>query len=271
MSEEISNDQRKLPLPQRPVKVWGCMILLLVGVLFVLAFVAGMVYQLELIYHLVIGWLFFVVSNVRNLETNLEMIACGIGALGMATYGLHCLLNWLRGERAWKWSWTLSITSLMLMLFAASISMTGMIHQLGWMMREPLTESSRRSSLVSNTSHAKQWFYLLIEYEGEFGDLPPNLEALLELEGIDEKMVRGLRFTPGRGKPSVPWLYLGAGKSILNEEVGTSSGLLISPRPIRGKWIVLRTDGSVKQLTTEGLKDECPEVLVRLPRLLGDF
>ncbi len=270
MSEEISNDERELPLSQRPVRLWGCMILLLVGVLFVLAFVAGMVYQLELIYHLVMGWLFFVVSNVKNLETNLEMIACGVGALGMATYGLHYLLNWLRGERAWKWPWTLTITSLMLMLFAASISMTGMIHQLGWMMREPLTQSTRRTSLVSNTNYAKQFFYLLIEYDDEFGDLPPNLEALLELEGVNEEVMKEFRFSSGRGKPSEPWLYFGAGESILVNEPGTSSGLLISPRPISGKWIMLRSNGSVKQLTTEELKNNCPEVLVRLPNLLGE-
>ena len=99
-------------------------------------FIFGASVFLEIPYQLIAGWVIFLIANVTALEMNWEMAACGLGALLIATYGLHRFFLWIRIGQPWKWSWTISLTTIMLMLFAASIAMTGIIHQLGWMVLE---------------------------------------------------------------------------------------------------------------------------------------
>ncbi len=211
-------------------------------------------------------------SSWDTLETNWEMTACGVGALLIAVFGLHRFLLWIRKDKPWKWKWTISVTTLVMMLFAASIAMTGIIHQLGWMVREPLTQSGNRTLLTHNTSNAKQLFLLLAEYDHEHGALPKNLEILVSEDYIEAGFIELLMFHPERGRTPEPWIYLGAGEVLYEEHAEEGANeypLLISPQPIRGKWVVLRRDGAVKQLRSSGVRREYPWLLERLPNLVG--
>jgi len=235
---------------------------------FVLAVITGISVPFEFAFQLLIGWSLFLVKNTSSITLNGEMILCGCGALALAIWGGHRLLVWVRNGRMWKWSWTLSLTAMMLMLFASSVAMTGVIHQAAWMSSEPLTKSNRRWQITHNTSNAKQVFMLLVEYEQDFNKLPDSLEELKTEGYTSEREI--LHCKPDHGQSAEEWIYLGADQRIFDDadELSVSRILLISPSPIRGKWIILRADGSVKQIREGGLRKNHPDVLKRLPNLL---
>jgi len=256
MNPKKVDSQKKLPLFRRPVGRCVIIIISLVILLF-LTLLTGIAWYLEIIYHLLMGWVFFLLANLAALEVNFEMMACGVGALLLAVFGLQRLLVWVRKDKPWKLSWTISITALMLMLFAASISMTGIIHQLGWMIREPLTESNRGHNQAHNMSNARQISMLLIEYDFEYGELPQSLISLVEAGYIDMKSMAELGY-----------IYLGAEQSMLSDESEGKFLILISPHPLREKWVILRSDGSVSAVKNDILQREYPELIKRLPNLL---
>ncbi|MCP5537643.1 MAG: hypothetical protein H7A51_15600 [Akkermansiaceae bacterium] len=274
MSEEAStaNQPAKKKAATQVSRLAGCLVIGLV-LLFFGVVVFGSTILVEIPYHLAVGWVFFLLSNVRALELNWEMAACGVGALLLAVFGFHRFLIWVRKDKPWKWSWTVSMTAMMLMLFAASISMTGIIHQLGWMAREPLTQSSNRALLTVNVSNAKQIFYSLVEYEDEHGQFPDHLQALV-IEGlVSAGAMEELSFHPERERATEPWIYLGEGKSFFDgsEKEGSNEyPLIISPRPVRGKWVVLRIDGAVTSYPTQSLMRKYPWLAERLPNLFAD-
>ncbi|MGB1260998.1 MAG: hypothetical protein ACPG6P_13215 [Akkermansiaceae bacterium] len=262
----MSEEEEKHPMAVTPKSI-GCMAaMLIVGLLF-LAMI-GFPFFGEVLVRLVSGWFFFLIANAVSISWNVEMILCGVGALLIAVFGLHRLILWLRKSQRWTWAWTWSITALMLMLFAASIAMTGIIHQVGWMAREPLTHDRGRAILTTNVSNAKQMFYVMIDYDQEEGRLPDSMRQLMSSELISEGGYDILQFRPGGGAPREPWIYLGAGKSyndIAGDEVREL--LLLSPSPIKGRWIGLYFDGSVSTLSEKKIRTNHPEVLQRYPNL----
>lgn len=236
---------------------------------FVLATFLGLAVPLELLFNLLAGWLLFLLKNISSMKWNTEMALCGCGALALAVWGGHGLLVWVSNKRVWKWSWTLSFTTMMLMLFASSVAMTGVIHQVAWMSSEPLTKSNRRARIIHNTSNAKQVFYLLVDYDVENHQLPDSLDLLVK-EGYTASS-EILQFNPDQGRSIESWIYLGAGERLLDdtEKFNGARVLLISPSPNRDKWLVLRSDGAVKQYNASGLRKDYPDVLKRLPNLLS--
>ncbi len=248
------------------VPAWLSLLIILGLVILLGLVVFGMTVQLEIPFVLLTGWVTFLLKNAKALEVNGELIACGLGALVLATVGLHRLLVWVRRGKPWKWAWTFSVTSLMMMLFASSVSTTGMIHQMAWMAREPLTEDYRNYPLTENTSNAKQIFYLLVEFDEEFGELPESFDALENEDFIKDLSI--FQFKPGHGSPPEPWIYLGGKKSFSDDIPALDRPVLISPRPIDGKWIVLLLDGAVKQMRGNTIRKQYPWIVERMPHLL---
>ena len=252
---------------RRPVGKLGLLLILLpIGVF--ISILSGATLWLDVLYRLACGWISFLLVNINSLTLNWEMLGCGIGALAFGTLGLHRLILWLRRGNPWKWAWTLSITALTLMLFAASIAMTGIIHQLGWMTREPLTQRNNRAHITLNISNAKQIFYLLIEYDDENGMMPQSLEEFKH-KGYTGNL-HTLQFHPEGGQPPEPWIFLGGGESLLFADEATQQGeriIMIAPMPIRDKWVVLQNDGSAKALLTENIRENHPYVLEKVPNL----
>lgn len=265
---EDAHTESKVAFSQRPIGKLGCAItfLFLAAIVSVLI---GTTIWLEVAYHVLAGWIQFLLENVGSLTFNWEMIACGIGALALGTYGLHCLCIWLRGKNPWKWQWTISISALTIVLFAASIAMTGIIHQLGWMTREPFISNSRRVHLTVNVSNAKQMFYLMVEYDEEYGALPESIYSLKK-EGLIKNLYE-LQFYPENSKTPEPWIIVPDSKSLFSEEETSTSLpriIMIAPQPIQRKWVALRSDGAVTLIIASQIRREHPYLLEKLPNLL---
>lgn len=251
-------------------------VLIAAVILFLFMVCVGFTVPLELAFQLLLGWWIFLSKNLASLDMNWEMTLCGLVALMVATWGSHRMLAWVRKGTGWKWSWTLSLTSLMLMLFASSVAMTGIIHQLAWMSKERLVQSNRHR-WVGNISNAKQMFLLLVEYEEQSGKLPESLNQLEEEGFISDLGL--LQYQASYSKYTEPWIYLGVGRRILadagdSDEVGDSDAppvhvLLISPSPNDGRWVILLSNGAAKQVRTDGLRKKYPEVLKQLPNLVS--
>jgi len=267
MSEEIPVKGKKEPKQMSPSL--GCLV---VGVVVFVFFglMAGSIVLFEVPYRLLVGWLHFLTNNLTAVEINWEMAACGLAALALATFGFHRGMIWIRNDKPWKWTWTLSLTALMLSLFAASVAMTGIIHQMAWMTREPLIQSSHRSIITQNVVSAKQIFLLMIEYDDDFGGYPASLQDLASEGYISAETMQQLMFQPGGRRAPEPWICLGDRVSITDENVeGDSNAMpvMISPQAYDGKWIVLNLDGSVQIFRFQQLKEKYPALVKKLPNM----
>ena len=243
----------------------GCAMLISLSIFFIILVLLSWLFLAEALFHFLLGWLFFLKKNLTSLEWNFEMLACGIVALILATFGLHRLLIWLRKQSAWKASWTISISALMLTLFGASIAMTGIIHQFGWLIREPFLQSSGDG--IHNLMNLKTISSMLFLYEGEHGELPENLEALEEFE---EKYLplEDINFSPSPQSPTEPWVYFGAEMSFATGKEEATLPLIISPRPLKKRWAVATYENSVSWMTTKALVEEYPKLVELLPNLV---
>ena len=218
------------------------------------------------------GWAFFIYQNITQLSFNWEMIACGVVALIMATYGFHRLVIWIRKEKLWQWRWSLSIVTLMLFLFAASIAMTGIIHQSAWLVKSPMLHNSRTAAYrTKSVAHLKQIYIGILMYEEENKKYPDSLEQIREVEPRMSNVLLYCQTEDGWE----PWIYLGNLHNAAKKKGKTLNlPLAMSPvaHPVRGsssgdgKYVVLELD-KVLTVTKEQLRQKYPELETILPYL----
>jgi hypothetical protein len=107
-------------------------------VLAVLVVVAG---PFELPRALVLGWLFFLYRTLPRMTVDWPSVLVGCAALLLFTVGVHAAgRTWLRHSVAWpRWKlrWSITTVAVVVLLFAAGISVVGIVHQVGWLVTSP--------------------------------------------------------------------------------------------------------------------------------------
>ncbi len=230
---------------------WGCLTALAsIATLFMVFILAsvGMAYPVEFVFHALCGWIFYLVNTLPNVGFNLEMILCGLGALGLAVWLAHCFLRWLRSagdEHAERKPWppraTLACASLLLIMFGAAIAITGIVHQTGWLLRDKMVESSMRSRglLSKGLQQGTQIYKGILALQNDTGSAPQNLDELLVELGF-ENLAEFRKPFNGPLLNGDRWLYFpDAMESPNGQQV-----VLVSPAPFAGNWVVIRADGS---------------------------
>ncbi|MCB1235125.1 MAG: hypothetical protein KDM91_08650 [Verrucomicrobiae bacterium] len=92
------------------------------------------------------GWYSFMVREFPRITWNGFAVAQAVFAFGITMGGFHYLATVFSGRRRrWRWRWTVGFNGMLLLLFAAAISMTGIVHQAAWLSREPLVTNKNRA------------------------------------------------------------------------------------------------------------------------------
>ncbi len=170
--------------------------------------------------------MFFLIRVLPEVNVDPELWLSGGFALALAVFLLHRFLRSLLDFRA-----TLAAVILLLLLFGAATAMTGIVHQLGWLMREDeiiVNESITRSEDVYLAVEARNLWTQARLHQLEHGQFPTRLEKSW--------------FHP-RGAVPEPWIYLGP---LLDGEPDESRPrlLILSPRPTpNGRWIYVTDTG----------------------------
>lgn len=165
-----------------------------------------------------------IASFLLLLLTGIPAIICGHMALGKIKKSQGSL-----GGRG------MAITGLI--LGYVSILLTLVVAALAALATPVILKQQKRAQLTQSTSHAKQLFYLLIEYDQDFAKFPENLQQL-EKEEFTHQLSE---LSPSRGGD---WIYF-AGQSTSSPYTNM---LLAAPTAIDDRRVVLRIDGSVRQM-----------------------
>ena len=165
-----------------------------------------------------------VASFLLLLLTGIPAIICG-----------HVALGKIKRSQGRLGGQGMAITGLI--LGYVSILLTLLVAALAAMATPVILKQQKIAQLTQSTSHAKQLFYLLIEYDQDCTKFPENLQQL-EKEEYTQQLSE---FSPSRGGD---WIYFSG------QSTSSPSGnmLLASPSAIDDKRVVLRVDGSVKQM-----------------------
>jgi Protein of unknown function (DUF1559) len=158
------------------------------AVLFLLAPI-GLGLPLELAFYLVFGWIVYLVRVLPRVSMNASGIATAAVCLILLAFGGHAFSRWIhqqmRGvkqlgevallEPRWRWRWTGSLLGVVLLMFVAGMAVTGVAHQVGWLVAtRPLTVSavSGYSRRAHSTNNLKQIGLALHNYSQKHGSFP---------------------------------------------------------------------------------------------------
>lgn len=205
------------------------------------------------------GWATYPYKILPQVSYNVEMILCGLVALGLALYLAHRFLKWIAEHvkalpSPWSFKYTSCLSFLLLAMFGTSIAMTGIVHQTAWLATSGEIKRNRSASITTlqisdARSIASFAIYWGADNPGDRDTFPDSLTDLLEDEDFEQNNLL-CRFSKGEREP---WLYPGAGKPYGSEVFP----LIISPRPNNtGRIVVAFSDMSVKAFSANELPPE---------------
>ncbi len=119
---------------------------------------------------MLVGWINFLSRVLPEVSLNPYAISFAIICSGLLIWGAQWFCGWLYGQYrsrmaadstwppAWPWRWTVGSYCGLWLLFLASMSVTGVTHQVGWLVRsdKPILVSSfprERVHLINAASH----------------------------------------------------------------------------------------------------------------------
>jgi hypothetical protein len=154
--------------------------LLIGGVILFLLILLG---ASELARALLLGWLFFLWRVVPRIETNWESLGVALVALALFTAGIHRIAgSWYRRKspaettvgRKWKLRWSLTAVAAIFLLFAAGISLIGIVHQTSWLLTspEPMFGSALKTHQISSEMNLKAIGLAIHNENDTYGSLP---------------------------------------------------------------------------------------------------
>jgi hypothetical protein len=118
----------------------GFRISMAVIAVFVLLTCVGGEPLIESAFHLAVGWIRHLVRVLPGVTIAWSGIALFAIALLAALCLAHGTTRWLWNDpsRPWRWKWTLLGGVAVILMFVSGIAATGVVHQVGWMVRSPV-------------------------------------------------------------------------------------------------------------------------------------
>ncbi|MDH3975052.1 MAG: type II secretion system protein GspG [Deltaproteobacteria bacterium] len=194
----------------------------------VFVFISGAIVLLEIPFFLAFGWIYYLYRVFPNIEFNIVPILEGIGAAIILTIAAHYFLAWLyknygrgdvelEGERLWSLRWTLMGVGLFILMFSTSISITGLVHQTGWLLRGPMIKTAQNFRPRATGTQMRIIGERLDAYYEEFKHFPLSARSVnLEDVGIPASYYDG----PDKDAWGTPFKYKSDGSSYVLKSLG---------------------------------------------------
>jgi hypothetical protein len=155
-----------------PVIAWGGLLALVLLVSFS-----------EFARALLLGWLFFLWRVLPQIKVNWGTAAVALTALILFSAGIHWIgSSWYRrtyrGEITprpkWRLRWSLTIVAGVFLLFAAGISLIGVVHQTSWLATspEPIYASAFKTRTDSSKTNLKMIGLAIHNHQDAYNCLP---------------------------------------------------------------------------------------------------
>lgn len=137
------------------------------------------------LYHLAVGWCYYLVRTLPNITFKWSSIAFFVIACTLLLYATHRFVNWLvtqtkdieeKEATPVPWSWTIKGLFLVILAFAAGISAVGMVHQTSWLLsgKERVLVGGIRSAAnqMMSASNMRNCMMAMHNYHTDFKQLP---------------------------------------------------------------------------------------------------
>ena len=246
MSAEAPLDDRK----NRGRRVIRRLGILGVGVVFG-SLVLGFGAPMKFVFHLLAGWVLFLVNHLTEMTWDWVSILTGGGIVVLAIAVLHGFcVSWVRRTNAigtWKTRWSCALGMLMIVMSCAAISVAGIGHQIAWLAREEWVTDSSRLWALRQQNRLFQLAGVVNAFKAQHeGQLPKDLMTLAAWAKSDNDLVpfefdKWMLFqNVEEGTPEL-WSYFPPSDRRVQPARGGI--LLASPRPVNGRWIVFLENG----------------------------
>jgi hypothetical protein len=147
--------------------------------------VASLCLTLEGALALYFGWIVYLYRVLPRVNLNLPTLVLGTVALIIFAIGIHAGGRRWAGRaysspngavRHWRIGWTVSAVASLLVLFAAGISVVGIVHQLSWLAtaESPLLVESVHSRFPSGEGNLRFLGSAMHDYQSMTGSFPPG-------------------------------------------------------------------------------------------------
>lgn len=124
-------------------------------------------YFLPVTGQLAVGWAVFMVDVLPKVSVDGQGVLFLAVLIGLAGVVGHRFCRWLAADRPWRPRWTAAGLTLVLVLFAAGMAFTGVVHQVGWLIRNPLP-AEKPASPESNARSAAALLKAVASAQADF-------------------------------------------------------------------------------------------------------
>lgn len=202
----------------------------------------------QILFHLVIGWVWHLEEHVPELGWNNATVFRLLGLLAVVAATAHFTLRHIFAG-PWPLRRTLLLMALPFCLIGAAgaLCMTG--HHVSWLPRESSFYYSDRWDSTINVSNARQLITALRIYASDHGgEYPAKLEDLVTEKILDRKGLNELSHALMQKRMQIPWLVLGG----LNDSAPGDLPLVVSSIPLHGRRYVMGTNDSSVRIVQPG-------------------
>lgn len=212
--------------------------LLAISLLVLFAACSGLITALELPLRLALGWIWHLVQVIPPLLPRWHELLLPLACFTVALWMGHRFIRWWLAAKgrapAWRGRHTLAASLLVLLGAAAAIALSGVVHQVVWLMDEPWYERRGMDrARAEAVNFQRQIHFALVEFRGSEGRDPATLGEL--------DLPKSLRFvSPRDGGLREPILYF---KPPENDDGEEEHLLLVSPVLRSGLAVVTWSSG----------------------------
>lgn len=235
------------PAPRRPIPLARICLWSLPFLFF--AALSGLIPLLEAPLRLLLGWAAHLWASLPVLLPQWRALLLPLACLAISLWIGHGLIRWAisakGGTSIWKLSQTSAIFGLLLLGSAAAIAMSGVVHEIAWLSKEPVIQSNGKLPVRTQAlMRLRDLANALRDFKETNGRYPDSLDELSAfMPGIEKSFSMDL----GSGRAPEPVIYLKPGEG----SQGKVAMLFSPPLPPDSRVVVAYADGEVKAIGLE--------------------
>ncbi len=216
--------------------------------------------QFELPLHLVFGWVPYLGRVIPQMQINVELLLCSLGALVLGMIGMQGLMSRLTATRRWPWRFTWMWCAILIVMFCTSIAAVGIVHQTGWLFRLPLWFDSSMGQQMKAVSHARQVIISAHQFAKDHDGRFPDTYADMMQEIVTDSRI--FWAAVDRDMPLEPLVYAGAG--LHDTDDGSLPVVWSAHATSNGRRVVAMLDGQTAVVREEKFQEMLAALRERL-------
>ena len=206
---------------------------------------------LELPFHLVFGWVPYLGRVIPQMQINVELLLCSLGALVLGMMGMQSLMSRLTSGRRWPWRFTWMWCAILIVMFCTSIAAVGIVHQTGWLFRLPLWFDMSMGQQMKALNNAKQVILSAHQYAKDHDGRLPDTYADMIPEIVTDSRI----FWASVDHDMPPELLIYSGVGLHDTDDGSLPVVWSAHASLKGRRVVAMLDAHAEIVREEKFQE----------------